>query len=475
MTCIARLRRLASYTTSATRVTNATRAPLSLASMFSLASILSLASVVAFDVSARGQEPALRQDDATAETEETALQGGGQIVEKIAAPAPKLGLQECLDLGMQNQPALAAARASLAAAYSGERGVSGIRFGRLLAPDLPIRRQQACLGITIASAGLEQAEWETRYAVRRTYYSVQYARMQKAVTDSALEKIDQAHAQAKKLVKAGDPEFKVTTIDIKVLEINKEFLRTKQAEATVGVDKAIAALREAIGIGPDYPLDVAVEPLPPLVKDLNKEELISVALSRRPELVQAATMNDVVSLEISAQQRIRFSPQAKTFASAADIHAKPIPQGVANGEYRPGAIGPEMPVYLVGRRNDRVARAADFNDRAIAVVDKTQNLIALEAAATYLKWLEAAQNVTNLSKTPEMAQEVVKDVQNRFNDGKASGEEYLRARTLEDQAKALYNDALFQHALALAALERVTAGGFLIPSAPGVAPGAAKP
>ncbi len=396
----------------------------------------------------------------------TMLASGALAQEPLPAPAArpaKLDLDGCMQLAMEHQPALHAAQASLAAAYSGSRGVNDIMFGRLLSPDLPIRRQQACLGINIAAAGLANAEWETRYAVRRTFYSVQYARQQLGVAGDALDKIESAYKRGEKLVGAGDPNIKVTNIDLKVLEVNKEFVRTKRAEAEVGIQKALAGLREAIGIGPDYPLDVAVAPLPPLVDSLNKEELISQALANRAELQQALTAQEVTSLEISAQRRLFFRQQTKTFASGSDIHAKPIPTGVANGEYRPGAIGPEMPVFLYGPRRDRIDRAADFNDRAGAVVEKTENLIALEVEATYLKWLEASQNVRNLAKTPKMARDVGTDVQNRFNDGKATAEEYLRARTLEDQARALYNQALFEHAVALAGLERVTAGGYRIP------------
>jgi hypothetical protein len=38
-------------------------------------------------------------------------------------------------------------------------------------------------------------------------------------------------------------------------------------------------------------------------------------------------------------------------------------------------------------------------------------------------------------------------------------DELVRARTLEEQTLANYNEALYAHLLALAALERVTAGG----------------
>ena len=42
-------------------------------------------------------------------------------------------------------------------------------------------------------------------------------------------------------------------------------------------------------------------------------------------------------------------------------------------------------------------------------------------------------------------------------------EDVLRARTLHEQVQSQYNEALYLHALALAGLERVTAGGFCPP------------
>src|SRR5262249_22428739 len=254
--------------------------------------------------------------------------------DKVAAQPSKLGLDECLQLGLERQPALAAARASLAAAESGEQGITNLpRIANLVQRDLPIRRSQACLGVDIAAAGLRQAEWETRYAVRRTFYSVQYAREQERVISGALGKIGDARKKAEQLLKAGDPAFKVTAIDLKVLDINAEFVKTKQAEARVGVLKAIAALREAIGLGSDYPLDVAAEPLPSLVSELNKDELLSQARANRGELEQVMLVNRVTELEIDAQARNRFKMSVGTFAQGADIHVKPVPQGEANGQY----------------------------------------------------------------------------------------------------------------------------------------------
>src|SRR2546428_5799064 len=84
---------------------------------------------------------------------------------EAAEPAGKYYLEQCIALGMERQPALAAARATLGSSYAGQSGINRLPlFAKLLSRDIPVRRQQASLGVTIAEAGLEQAEWETRYA-----------------------------------------------------------------------------------------------------------------------------------------------------------------------------------------------------------------------------------------------------------------------------------------------------------------------
>jgi outer membrane protein TolC len=371
----------------------------------------------------------------------------------------ELSLEGCVALGLENQPAVAAARSSLDAAQWAAQGVNNLpRLAGLLSHDLPYRRQQACLGVTIAQAALEQAEWETRYAVTRNYFSVVYARDQVKVVTDVITKLDQSLQRVKDLIEKGDP--KTTKIDQYNLEIQIALLKLRLTEASVGIERADAALREAIGIDRDCPFSVPKNArLPDPVSGLDLEELITMSLDRRAELVQANSAEQVTNLEVYAQGR-SHKIQAQTFAAGGDVHSKPIPQGVANNEYRPGAIGLEMPPYLTGRKNDRVQRARAYHDRAGAVVDKTQNLIVLEVQANYLKWKEALEKVNNLSRVLAFAEKVAISVTKEFNDKKATGEQMIRARTQADQVRAQYNEALYNHALALAALERITAGGY---------------
>ncbi len=93
-------------------------------------------------------------------------------------------------------------------------------------------------------------------------------------------------------------------------------------------------------------------------------------------------------------------------------------------------------------------------------MDKTQNLIVLEVEASYLKWKEALEKVKILSNVLAVAKTLAESVTKEFENKRATGEQLIKARTKEDQVKAQYNEALYNHALALAALERVTAGGY---------------
>ncbi len=375
------------------------------------------------------------------------------------AGAP-LTLNELIDLGMQRQPALAAARASLGAAASGQRAVNNLGLFGLFARDLPIRKEQSCYGVTIARAGLEQAEWETRYAVTRNFYSVQYARAQAGLLQDILKKLSGARKKVVAKLENADADTKVTKTDLQLLDLNTNYLKTKTADAENGERRAVAALREAIGVNPDFPLAVAFDRLPAPQPGLNKEELISQALAHRPEIQQAFAANRVTELEIIAQYQQIFKLQTKTFAAASDIHAKPIPQGVSNTDYRPGAIGIEMPVFLVGKRCDRTDRATQLNERSVAVVEKTNNLIALEVEALFLKYLDGIERTKNLDPVVKEADDLFKKIDERLQNGETGSAEYMNVLGFAERVRAEYNEALYMHALGLAGLERATAGSF---------------
>lgn len=400
------------------------------------------------------------------------------LPEKIALPeaatAKLITLEECLHIAYERQPALAAYRASLAAAHTGQTALEKLRGPAvLISPDLPVRRHQASIGVTIAEATLRQAELDTADAVTRMYFTAIYAKQQFQVADDVTKSFEFYRDRVKDAVmpdakdkekpkekpKAPPKEWTTDTVD--KLEVYVGIAGSRREEALKGIDRAKAALREAMGVGCDFLFDVPDGPLPAPVVQICKDEIIGMAKAQRGEVIRATRAVEVFNLEIDAQGKHRFPGAVRTFASGADIHAEPIPTGSRNGEYHPGAVGPEMPVELAGHRSLRMERARDLSGRAAAVAEKTENLIVLEAEDTYWRWRQSADKIVVLRKADESARRLAENTREAFRGGqKVTVEDVLTNEAVGAQARSSYNEALLNQVITLSALERVTGGGF---------------
>src|SRR5262249_42839163 len=130
------------------------------------------------------------------------------------------------------------------------------------------------------------------------------------------------------------------------------------------------------------------------------------------------------------------------------------------------AIAPEMPVQLVGSKYDRVCRAMAFSQRADAVYEKAHNLITLEAENGFYVLEQAAERVVLARAGFESSQDLKDRVLENFADPKSPKDDLLRGYVVATKGESDYVDAVFQYVLALAALERITAGG-VKPAFPG--------
>jgi hypothetical protein len=415
----------------------------------------------------------------------------GERAREAPARIPTLTLGECIHIALEKQPALGGHRASVASAQAQLRSLEDLRLISLVSPQVPIRRKQAALGVDIARAGLCQAEWETVYAVTRNYISVVYAHDQLQVTRGLVESLRAARVGVQAALDAEAPGARREQLD--QVDAYLQLAESRRKEADWGADRALALLREAMGVAPCFKFQAALAGLTVPKYSLTCKQAIDLALARRGELVQAADVAQVACLEIDAQGASHLFT-VRTFASAVDIHARPIPQGFHNGTYRPDALGVEMPTVLVGHRQDRMDRARDLHGRAEAVVAKTRNLIALEAEHAFLKWQEAADKLQSTEQatghavryaaatdrawtsqgTPDIKNQTEKDlIRNLYTRVKL--QDQLNALVMRAQAQAAHNEAVYHHLLALADLQRVTAGGLCLeldgpPAAPPPSP-----
>lgn len=374
------------------------------------------------------------------------------------APAPVLTLAECRQIALDGQPAVVAARNSLAAAEARARAVENILIPSLIQRDLPIRRKQSALGVQISRALLLQAEWEAVYSVTRNYLSAGYARQQLEVIDHTIANLKDFR-EAIDLLKEDPRRRDVTVRDVEKTDVLLQIAAGRREEAVIGYERALAALREAMGVGADDCPHLAPV-LPDVHATVNKDEILALALARRGEIAQAVHAAEVVCLEIDAQAT-SLLPTMRTFASASDIHAQQVPQGERNGEYRPGALPLEMPPFLAGGKKGRVEQARALHEKTVAVVEKTRQLIILEATDNVLKWQEAARQTEELGKAADKAEAYQKSVRDDFRpESRTTPEQLLNAGLLATQSRVQANEANYHRLLALAALERITAGGF---------------
>jgi outer membrane protein TolC len=312
--------------------------------------------------------------------------------------------------------------------------------------------------VAAAAAGVDHAEREVVYAVTRAYFTVVYAREQERVARGVVERLAAIHDTAHQQLQAGARE--ITAADVNRTSVYLHLAKTKQIQAAQGVERALAALKEALGLGPEACLVVPPGELPAPELRLCRGDIVAWALTRRPDLAQAGLFAEAACLEVEAQGT-NHRTKMETFAAGSDIHARRVAPGGHNSEYRPGAIVPEMPTLLVGSQPERMKHAQSLHARAEAVVEEARNLIALEAEDAFLRWQEASQAVAEARSAVVAGDQLADSLTKDFTSGlKVRVEDVVNARVLASQARAQLNNFLYHQVVALADLERVTAGAF---------------
>jgi outer membrane protein TolC len=394
-------------------------------------------------------------------------------VKKYAEVGPELTLGECIALAVARQPSLMAVKDSAAATEIGYRSLTTFgTVGTIISPDLEIRKQQAKRGLMATSAEYQKLHNEVVQDVTRLYYQSVYAGQQQQLAENVVSQLDQVVKVAEKFLnETPNPRDLDGFNSLKLIsmKIGLETARGLLDDATVGREQALAGLREVMAMDArTQPFRIKDTEMPLMRQNvpLSRDFIVELALTRRPELVLAAAGVDAFRLEVYAQGKIPFRRVAPTFASGVDLHSKEVPQGVrTTDEYRPGAILPEMPTQLVGSKADRVCRAMAFARKADAVYEKVRYLVTLEAEKTFADFERASGKLTRAKVKFEQSKSLQKQAREQAEAIKQK-DQLLQAEVVAAQSQSDYLKAVQEYLLALAALERVTAGG-IRPDFPG--------
>jgi hypothetical protein len=303
------------------------------------------------------------------------------------------------------------------------------------------------------------------------YYTAVYAKQQEAVAVGIIAPLRLYIRIARQLLDTEPDPTKLEGLTQGKIDAMRMGLRKaigQQLRAQIGRKQAMAALRQAMGVSEvSFQFQVKDSELPLMgqTKEITKELVVREALARRPELSLAAAGLDAFRLEVYAQAKIPFKRVVPTFASGSDLHSKDIPSAMRGKEYRPGGIGPELPPQLVGSKYDRVCRAMAFSQRAEAVYESARGLITLEAENAYYEFEQASENVRLTKDSFDIGLALQKRTRENAANTKAK-DALVQAEVLAAESQAEYIKAVWEHLLALSALERITAGG-IRPTFPG--------
>ena len=319
----------------------------------------------------------------------------------------KITLSEALELMNANHPRIHAAEASLRGSEAGLRGVQNLPLFAKLSPDMKYRKQQSTLGIEVADAGLRQEIRDTSYGVARGYFLVVYSKQQQDLSKQVLDilgKNIKALELKMALKKTPEDEIKLQKLKLGLVEA-----KHKNSLAVTGYERAKALLTEEVGgrkkVGLIEPIekDFASYELLGLLTPAFIEEMVEKTVVIREEVIKSSKASQILALEVNAQKSARFNPKFRTFASGSDLHYIPIGVQGRGENFTPEAITIEMPSSLVGKKNDRVARAQAFADRGAAVEESTKNLIRLEVRNAFQLLLETRTSFNELKKVePEL-------------------------------------------------------------------------
>jgi len=376
----------------------------------------------------------------------------------------ELSLGECIAIAVEKQPALRAVRSSQDATAAGQAALQNIRrVGALLSPDVPIRREQAERGVIAAAADVQQLHNEVVHDVTRLYYSVVYAKQQEQLADDIVAQVKAFVKLAEDLLNSATPGD-MSQLKLDLMKMGQSEILGLQAKAQAGVKQAEAALREVMGVqNCGFQFRVKDSELPLMAQNvaLTSDQVVDMALSRRPELALAAAAADAFRLEVYAQGQLRFRRSVPTLGSASDIHSRLLPTGSRDPgkDYRPEPIPPEMPPQVVGSKEDRVARVLAYSHRADAVYEKARNLMILEAENTFIQYEMASRQLTAHKDAFKSAKNAMDRIREQFDNPKAPKDQMLLGYAQAAKSMAGYVESVFHYLETLAALERVTAGG----------------
>jgi outer membrane protein TolC len=310
-------------------------------------------------------------------------------------------------------------------------------------------QRQAETRIGEARIGEEQAETragmvrqQVRYEVLRAFYGLLLARSKNEVAGEAVRMAESDLERVRDLFEQG----LVVASDLLAVQVQLAEFRQQQVQATGDLLTANAALNTALGLPIDTPHTLSGD-LPAKVFHVDPEEqLIRTALENRPEAA-SARLNVRTFRERARGTRGEFLPRVDLFG-AAGVSARGFTGG--SSDYTFGA-SVTFNIFDSGRAA-RVRQAKAAEELAAAEHEQITNQIRLEVVRAHNQFVSARERLSLAAEVVAQADEALRIVRDRYQEGLTTITEVLRAETTAVRARSAMFGARHDHLIGFAGL-----------------------
>ncbi len=412
-------------------------------------------------------------------------------VQQVSADT-KLGLHECIETALKNQPALKAARGNLRAAsgrelqatssyfpqltgstgYS-ENHSSGGAFGESITKSYTTTLQVNQLLYDFGKTGnnVDAARWGKQSSerdlertvqdvilnVKQAYYALLAAGKLVLVEQKRVEQAESHLRQAQAFFNAGSkPRFDVTRTEV---EVNNARLALINAKNNVRI--RTIALNNSMGIDPGKTTEIE-DSLPSNPTMPSLETAQAEAIKNRPELLKAETDIEAARARVAAEQS-NYLPTVSA-NGAYNWATGQSDMGQFEGRQLEGDIDDSwnagiiltVPLFQGGLTRGRIAEARGNLMVLEAQLDTTRQSILLEVNQSFADMESAKVRIDVMNSSVQKARENLELAQGRYQAGIGPYIEVTDAQLAAVQAETDHIQAQYDYQLSVARLLKAT-------------------
>jgi len=320
------------------------------------------------------------------------------------------------------------------------------------------RITDAKLSTAGANATRERTRQEVIFDVVKAYTDELLATESVRVAEAAVEmaKSDAARAQVRQEQGQSVPSD-LLSARVQLAQAQQDLLQAKNAQ-----ELAHAALNVAMGLPEDAPTAIQ-----PGLKEASFDagtlsDRQQRALTTRPDLREAGLGRERAA-NGSSMARAEFLPKVNLFSSWEEDNQTFLTRG---GNNWTAGVSLNFNIFDGGANRARLAAARYRERQAAAQLAQMTSAVKLQVCDAYLNLNTAQQRVEVSRQAQTEAEESLRIIQNRYEEGLATITDLLRVETAHTAARKNYLNALFDYRLSYAVLEMAT--GELAPDSPAV-------